>query len=365
MRANADPAARRAQHRPLRLRGQPAADRAAWLAALPKAELHLHLEGAIPPGALWTLIRKYGGDPEVPDLAALRKRLTYADFPAFLDAWIWKNGFLREYEDFAFIAEAAALALRRRNVRYAELFFSPARFAPQGLETAGLAQAIRRGLDRVAGVETWLIADVVRDLGPVLARETVAAAAECREFGVIGIGMGGAEHKVPPEPFAAAYEAARRHGLRTTVHAGEAAGAASVTAALDALSPDRIGHATRAGEDPALIDRLAESRLPLELCPLSNVATGVVADLASHPARRYWERGLNISVNTDDPGMFHNSLAAEYAALMDCFGFSPEEIRSLVLQALDASWRPGGAAALRERFAADAGWRLPVPSSGC
>ena len=363
MRANAGAAARRAQHRPLRPREQPAADRAAWLAALPKAELHLHLEGSIPLPALWTLIRKYGGDPDVPDLPALRKRQAYADFSAFLEAWIWKNGFLRDYEDFAFIAEAAALALRRRNIRYAELFFSPARFAPQGLETAPLAQAIRRGLDRASGVETWLIADVVRDLGPGVAQDTVAAVAECREFGVIGIGMGGAEHKVPPEPFAAVYEAARRHGLRTTVHAGEAAGAASVAAALDALAPDRIGHATRAEEDPALIDRLAESRLPLELCPLSNVATGAVPHLAAHPARRYWERGLNISINTDDPGMFHNSLAAEYAALMDCFGFSPEEIRSLVLQAVGASWRPGGAAALRERFVADAGWRLPGPAN--
>ena len=336
---------------------QPAA---AWLAALPKAELHLHLEGAIPLDALWTLIRKYGGDPGVSDLAALRGRLTYADFSAFLDAWVWKNGFLREYDDFAFIAEAAALALRRQNIRYAELFFSPARFAPQGLETAALAQAIRRGLARVSSVETWLIADLVRDLGPRLARETVAQVAECREFGVVGIGMGGSEHKVPPEPFAAAYEAARRRGMRTTVHAGEAAGAASIAGALDALAPDRIGHATRAAEDPALLDRLAKGRLPLELCPLSNVATGVVPELAAHPVRSYWERGMNISINTDDPGMFHNNLAAEYAGLMDCFGFTPDEIRGLVLQAIHASWRPDGAAPLRDRFTADPGWALPA-----
>lgn len=336
--------------------------RAAWLAALPKAELHLHLEGAIPLDALWTLIRKHGGDPEAPDRAALRRRLTYPDFPAFIAAWIWKNGFLRAYDDFTFIAEAVARDLAHQNVRYAELFYSPARFAPRGLAAPELARAIRRGLDRVPAVETWLIADLVRDLGPDSARDTVAAAAESREFGVIGIGMGGSEHAVPPRPFAAAFEAARRHGFRTTVHAGEAAGAESVSGALDSLAPDRIGHATRAGEEPALIDRLAESRLPLELCPLSNVATGVVESLAAHPVRRYWERGLNISINTDDPGMFHNSLAAEYAGLMDMFGFTPAEIRALAGNALDAAWRPAGPEGLRRRFAADPGWALPGDS---
>lgn len=348
-----------------RARGGAAADRDAWLAALPKAELHLHLEGAIPLDALWTLIRAYGGDESVPDRAALRRRLAYPDFPAFIAAWNWKNGFLRAYDDFAFIAEAAARELERRNVLYAEMFFSPARFAGRGLETGRLAEAIRRGLDRAPGVETWLIADVVRDLGPESARATVAAAAEAREFGILGIGMGGSEHAFPPEPFADAFAAARRAGLRTTVHAGEAAGAESVSGALDALAPDRVGHATRAEEDPALIDRLAESRLPLELCPLSNVATGVVRELADHPVRRYWRRGLNISINTDDPGMFHNSLAGEYAALMDTFGFAPAEIRTLVLQALGAAWRPPGrgpAPELERRFAAHPGWTAPEPA---
>ena len=337
---------------------------AAWLAALPKAELHLHLEGAIPLDALWTLIREHGGDPDIPDRAALRARLSYADFPAFIAAWNWKNGFLRTLDDFTFIAGAAARELARQNIRYAELFFSPARFAPRGLDPPELARAIRRGLDRVPEVETWLIADLVRDLGPARARETVAAIAECREFGVLGIGMGGSEHVAPPEPFAPAFEAARRSGLRATVHAGEAAGAASVAGALDALKPDRIGHATRAGEDPALIERLAESRLPIELCPLSNVATGVARDLAAHPARRYWERGLNVSVNTDDPGMFHNSLAGEYAALIETHGFTPAEIRALVENAVGAAWRPAGGDSLWARFAADPGWRLPGETRG-
>ena len=331
-----------------------------WLAALPKAELHLHLEGAIPLDALWTLIQNHGGDAGLANPKDLRRRLTYADFPAFIETWIWKNGFLRSYDDFTFIAEAAARDLARQNIRYAELSFSPARFTQCDLTPQGLAEAIRRGLAAVPAIETWLIADLVRDLGPDNARETVAAIAETREFGVIGIGMGGSEHAVPPAPFAEAFEDARRQGLHTTVHAGEAAGADSVADALDTLAPDRIGHATRAEEDPTLIDRLAAAQIPLELCPLSNLATGVIADIAAHPVRRYWERGLNISINTDDPGMFHNSLAEEYATLIEVFGFTPNDIRSLVTNGLDAAWRPAtDGPSLRAMFASEPGWRLP------
>ncbi|MYE00476.1 MAG: adenosine deaminase [Alphaproteobacteria bacterium] len=314
-------------------------ERDAWLAALPKAELHLHLEGAIPLPALFELIRAAGGDPAVPTVEALRERLTYADFPAFIETWIWKNGFLRSYDDFAFIAEAVARDLARQNIRYAELFFSPARFADRGLTAARLAEAIRSGFERVPDVTLYLIADLVRDLGPDNAARTLAEIVEVAgEAGIPGIGIGGSEHLYPPEPFAPVYEAARKAGLRTSAHAGEAAGAKSVRGAVEALRVDRIGHALRAEEDEAVIDLLAETCTVLELCPLSNLATGVIRRIEDHPVRRYWERGLNITVNTDDPGMFHNSLAGEYALLMDVFGFSREEIRRLAAAALEGAW---------------------------
>jgi adenosine deaminase len=328
-----------------------------WLHALPKAELHLHLEGAIPLEALWALVQRHGGDESVPDREALRRRLTYPDFPAFIEAWIWKNGFLRSAGDFTFIAEAVARDLARQNILYAELFFSPSRFAHLGLSAGDLARAIRRGLDLVPECETWLIPDLVRDHGPENAARTLAEVAELTDYGIVGVGMGGSEHVVPPEPFAPVYEEARRRGLRTSVHAGEAAGAESVRAAAEILRVDRIGHATRAEEDPALIDLLSERRIALELCPLSNVATGSIKRIEDHPARRYMDRGLNISINTDDPGMFHNSMAEEYAVLMDRFGFTDGEIRQLVLNALDASWRPNiGGPSLRERFQNHPGW---------
>jgi adenosine deaminase len=329
----------------------------AWLEALPKAELHLHLEGAIPLDALWGLIEKHGGDASVPNRGALRQRLTYPDFPAFIEAWVWKNGFLNSYEDFTFIAEAVARDLVRQNILYAELFFSPSRFAGQGLTTGGLAEAIRRGFDLVPQCETWLIPDLVRDHGPASAARTLAEVAELKEFGIVGIGMGGSEHTCPPEPFAAVYAEARRRGFRTSVHAGEAAGADSVRGAIEALWVDRIGHATRAEEDPSLIDLLAEHQIALELCPLSNVATGSIAQIEDHPVRRYMDRGLKISINTDDPGMFHNAMAEEYGVLMDRFGFTAEEIRHLVLNALDAAWRPAmPGPSLRDTFQAHPGW---------
>lgn len=332
-----------------------------WIDGLPKAELHLHLEGAIPLPALLALIEKYGGDPAVTSLDDLRRRLTYPDFPSFIETWIWKNGFIREYDDFTLIAEAAARDLARQNIRYAEIFFSPSRFEAAGLTAQGLAQAIRAGLDKVSGTEVWLIADLVRDDGPEKAARTLAAVAEARDRGIVGIGIGGSEHRHPPEQFQPVFEDARRRGFHTSAHAGEATGPESVRGAVESLGIERVGHATRAEEDPAVVDLLAERGVTLEVCLLSNVATRVIDDVADHPVRRYWERGLTITINTDDPGMFHNTMVDEYLALHEVFGFERHEMRQLVLNALDAAWRPDTAGeTLRDRFMSDPGWVLPV-----
>jgi adenosine deaminase len=312
----------------------------AWCAALPKVELHLHLEGAIPHGALWELVRKYGQAGELRGPAGLAERFRYRDFAHFIDVWTWKNGFLREYDDFTLVAEAVAGDLAAQRVRYAEVFFSPGDFARRGLAVQRLAAAIRAGLDRVGAVEVALVADLIRDTGPEVAAATLEAVAELRELGVIGVGLGGSEQAFPPEPFAPVYERARRLGLRTTVHAGEAAGPASVWGAIRALRPERIGHGTRAVEDPALLARLAATRLPVEACPLSNVATGVVGSLEEHPIRRMLDAGVLVTVNTDDPKMFGNSLAEEYALLQARLGFTAEQVRGLLLDGVAASWLP-------------------------
>lgn len=328
-----------------------------WLSALPKVELHLHLEGAIPLPALKQLIDRHGGDPQVKSLEDLRRRLTYADFPAFIEAWIWKNGFLRDYDDFSLIAEAMARELKAQNIVYAEVFFSPSRFAEHGLTPQGLATAIRTGLDRVDGVTVRLIADLVRDHGPQEAARTFARIDEVRDQGIVGIGIGGSEHLHPPEPFAAVYDEARRRGYRTSAHAGEAAGPDSVRGAIEALRVDRIGHGIRAIEDPAVVALLADRQVPLEVCPLSNVATGVVPDIAAHPVAELWRQGLNLTISTDDPGMFHNTLVDDFAALHDSFGFSADDIRTLTLNAIAASWQDDREKdALRTRITNDPAW---------
>jgi adenosine deaminase len=326
-------------------------------AHLPKVELHLHLEGAIPYEALWTLVDKYGGDPSVPTAAALQQRFHYRDFPHFLETWSWKNGFLREAEDFTYIAEAVARDLAAQNIRYVEAFFSPPDFAQHGLTPQEIATAIRAGLERVPQIEVALVADVVRNYGPAAAARTLAAVAEVRDQGVVGIGLGGAEHAFPPEPFAPVYEEARRLGFRTSVHAGEAAGPESIWGAIRALRPDRIGHGARAAEDPVLLDYLAEQQIPLEMCPLSNVRTGVVARIEEHPIFAYAQRGIPVTVNTDDPRMFNNSLAEEYRELERALGATASDIRLLILTAAGVSWLPPGRqAALAAALRADPAW---------
>jgi adenosine deaminase len=334
-----------------------------WFDRVPKVELHVHLEGAIPHEALWQLVQKYGSAPDVPDFAALQARFAYRDFPHFLETWRWKNGYLREYEDFTLIAEAVACDMARQNIRYVEAFYSPIDFARHGLEVQQLTAAIRAGLARVPQIEVALVADLVRDDGPQQGAITLARVNEVRDLGVVGIGIGGAEHLHPPEPFAAVYEQARRMGFRTSAHAGEAAGPESVWGALRALQVDRIGHGTRAGEDASLLDYLAAERIPLEMCPLSNVRTAVVPCIDQHPIRRYVERGLCVTVSTDDPRMFGNSLAAEYQALCEKLGFTPDDIRALILQAARAAWLPEERQkALTAALTDDAGW-LETPGA--
>jgi adenosine deaminase len=204
---------------------------------------------------------------------------------------------------------------------------------------ARITEAVRRGLDEEKErIEIRLIADLTRDFGPERGGAWLREIAGARELRIIGIGIGGSEHDFPPEPYRQVYEEARTLGLRTTAHAGEAAGPESIWGALRALEVDRIGHGTRAAEDPGLVEYLRAKRIPLEMCPISNVRTGVVDSVARHPIRAFFDRGLLVSVNTDDPRMFGTSLQAEYLALAEHHGFRVAEIRRLVDNAIDSTW---------------------------
>ncbi len=313
-----------------------------WHSELPKVELHVHLEGAIPHGALFDLIQKYGGDPSIPNVAALADRFEYKDFAQFVEAWSWKNQFLREYEDFTRIAELTARDMAKQNIHYAEMFYSPSLFIRHGLEVQELTQAVRVGLSKVPEIEISLIADLVRDDGPESEMTTLKQLNEVKGEGVIGIGLGGSEHKFPPEPFKSLYEEARLMGFHVNAHAGEAAGPESVWNAIKYLQVERIGHGTRAYEDPKLLEYIREHKIPLELCPGSNVCTGAVSTLAEHPIREYFDLGVIISVNTDDPKMFGTALDKEYELLVEECGFTRQEICRLILLGVESSWLPEG-----------------------
>jgi adenosine deaminase len=307
--------------------------------ALPKIELHVHLEGAIPLPAVWELLQKYGPPAGIVTPADLERRFVYRDFPHFLDTWSWKNGYLREYDDFTFVASCVAADLASQGIVYVEAFFSPGDFARHGLRPQRLAEAIRKGLDEHAETITVnLVADLVRDFGPERGLAWLRQLAEVRQLGIIGIGIGGSEHAFPPEPYAAVYEEARGLGFRTSAHAGEAAGPESVWGAVRVLQVDRIGHGTRAVEDPALVAWLVEHRVPIEMCPISNVRTGIVQSLAAHPIRAFFDAGLPVSVNTDDPKMFNTSLEDEFEALAAHLGFTWDEVQTLNRNALAAAW---------------------------
>lgn len=321
-----------------------------WLKALPKVELHIHLEGAIPHRALWTLVQKYGGDPDVVDFENMLSRFSYENFLGFIETWIWKNKFLRTYEDFSFIAEQVALDLRSQNIRYVEMFLSPPDFKSQGLKTQPLIEAVRKGLSMVEDIEVSLVPDLVRDYGPEQAETTLMEVNEMRDMGVVGVGLGGSEQLHPPGLFSKVFMLAKELGLHTTIHAGEAAGPESIWVALLDCQPDRIGHGTKAQEDFELVDYLLKNQIPLEMCPISNLRTGIIHDIRDHPIRSFFEQGLVVSINTDDPKMFGNSLASEYEMLTSHLNFSADDIRFLILQAVRSSWLQEAA---REKMVAE------------
>jgi adenosine deaminase len=322
----------------------------AWHERLPKVELHIHLEGAIPMATLWELVTKYGGDPAIPTREDLERALVYRDLGGFFKMWVWMIRYLREYDDYTFFGEAVARNLARQNIQYVEGFFSPPDYRRGKLDPQRATEALRAGVNRVSAVEVALVPDLVRDRGVEHARNLLERMGEVSKLGVIGIGIGGAERGFPPELFEATFERARALGFRTTAHAGEGAGAASVWGAVRALRVDRIGHATRAAEDPALVKHLAARRIPLELCPLSNVRTGVITSVEAHPLRQYFDAGIPVSLNTDDPLFFGNSLAMELESAQRVHRFTRDEIRRLMLASIEATWL---SAARKKRLAAD------------
>lgn len=320
-----------------------------FLCRLPKAELHLHLEGTVLPSTLVELSNRHDATPITQAAAEALYRFT--DFSGFMDAFKAVTNRLIGPDDYELIAWRMLEALAAQGVVHAEVYISvgviymwrdhdPHCFEPI---FAGLERARLRG-ERELGVSLYWIFDAVRHFTVPEAERVFLKAAEMHAQypSIIGIGLGGDERRCGSEPFHAAYALARHSGLRLTNHAGETTGPEAIREAL-AIGSERIGHALSAIQDSTLMDELKASRTPLELNPTSNVRTGVCPSFAAHPLRRYFDAGLLVTLNSDDPAFFGSDLANEYLLAHTQQGFTREELRQLAANSIWSSFLPQAA----------------------
>jgi adenosine deaminase len=321
---------------------------------IPKVELHVHLEGAIPLPTLLAFVRRAGAEPEIRTVDELRARLAYPDFQGFLETWVWKNSFIAEVEDFAGMAYDVLAGLHAQNVPYVEMHYSPGDYRDRGFTVDDVTGAVLAGASRARddfGIRCALIADLLWGADVEESWRWMEDATPYLGRGVVAVGLGGSEGKSPARAYAELFREARRRGFRLTAHAGGALGPASVRAVIDELGVERIGHGVRAVEDPALLELLKERRIPLEVCVTSNVMTGVYPSASAHPIRSLVEAGVTVTVNSDDPTMFHTTLSDEYLILLQDLGFGFADLRTLSLNGVDASFLPEAEKApLRAKF---------------
>ena len=314
-----------------------------WVRGLPKAELHLHLEGTIAPETLVALSQRQDAAPLT--LPAAKALYEYKDFPGFLQAFKAVTERLRTPDDYELITYAMLRDLHRQGVVHAEVYVAVGVvYYWKKTEFEPLFTGMERGRLRAEqefGIQMLWIFDAVRHFGPEEAARVFRKAAEMRKqhASIIGIGIGGDEQRGSAELFRDLYSEARDHGLRLTAHAGEAAGPESLWSAIN-IGAERLGHALTAQQDRELLEALAQKQIPLELCISSNVRTGCCAQLQEHPARRYFDAGLMVTLNSDDPAMFGSNLYDEYLLAHNEFGFTPEHLRELAGNSIEASFLP-------------------------
>lgn len=311
---------------------------------VPKAEIHLHLEGSVDLETLLEILRSRGERAGPRDRARLAALYSHRDFPDFLQNFRRLCLEIRRPEDFGLAASRLSRRLQDEGVRYAEVFCSPAVFKRlHGLDAAEIMDAVSaaaRRCEQAGGPRLRFLFDGVRQFGLEGMEENVEAASACGAYDVIGIGMGGDESSAPTGAFAGPYREARRRGLRTTVHAGEFAGPRSVWEAIEVLEAERVGHGVRAVEDPELLRVLARLGVPLECCPTSNLRTGVAKGWDRHPIVGLLRAGACVTVNSDDPAMFSTTLAGEWEALQARLGLGAEEVLAIGVRTARSTFLP-------------------------
>ncbi len=326
-----------------------------FIQSLPKAELHLHLEGSVEPATLAELshfhntplatennrydVRGSGDELTEDDV----KRLySYDNFTGFMLAFKAVTERLRTPEDYELITYRLMQKLRQQNVVHAEVYVSVGVVRWRGQDFGPIFEGLERGRERGVrdfGVSLLWIFDAVRHFGPEAAAEVFDIAAKLRDRNVVGIGIGGDERKGPAEWFRDLFKKAADNGLRLTAHAGETTGPESVWGALN-IGAERIGHGLSIAQDAELTEVLAHKQVPLEMCVTSNVRTGVCPDAKDHPLKAFFDEGLMITLNTDDPAMFQTSLNKEYELAQQEFGFTEEQLREIARNSLEASFLP-------------------------
>lgn len=312
-----------------------------WLRGLPKAELHLHLEGSITPETLVELSRINDAVPLSLDEA--KQAYSYTDFASFLMSFKSVTERLHTPADYETITYAMLRDLAAQGVRHAEAYISIGilyRFAR--LDVDEVMAAIERGRvrgEKDFGISLLWIIDAVRHFGLEECRRVFRKAAELQHQypSVVGIGIGGDEARGPAHEFRDLYAEAKAAGLHLTCHAGESTGPQSIWAALN-IGAERIGHALTAEQDPDLIEVLAQRQIPLELNITSNLRTGCCPSLPEHPARRYFDEGLMVTLNSDDPPFFGANLLDEYLLSHTQFEFTLEQLREIAANSIEASF---------------------------
>lgn len=322
--------------------------RLTYAQAVPKAELHVHLEGAIRPETLLVLAQRNGVALPAQTVEEARNWIQFRDFMHFLQVFRAACSCLCTTEDFEQAVYELGAELASQNVRYAEVTFTEATHFNRGIAEHVYLDGLARGRSRVKaelGVELGWIFNIVRywedaSLIDPLAEHTTKVAIEGQDIGVVALGLAGAEAYAGPEHYTRWFDEALAAGLHSAPHAGEHGGPESVWGAVRALRAERLGHGVRSVEDPALVTHLAERRIPLDVCPISNVRLGVAESLETHPLPRLLEAGVIVTVNSDDPAIFNTTLTDDYTTLVEPFGLSVAQIDEISLNGFRSSFLP-------------------------
>ena len=317
-------------------------DLSAFIAGLPKAELHVHHVGSASPQTVAQLAERHDGATPVPaDPGLLADYFEFTDFAHFIEVYLSVVDLIRDEEDVWTLTYDVARDMAVQNVRYAELTLTPYSSIARGIPAdafCGAVEDARRRAEEDFGIRLRWCFDIPGEAGSAAGDVTLDAALRVQPDGLVSFGLGGPEIGVPRAVFAEHFRAARAAGLHSVPHAGESTGPESVWAALDELGAERIGHGISAVQDPALLTRLRDEAIVLEVCPTSNVCTRSVPSLAEHPLPALVAAGVPVTVNSDDPPMFSTTLNNEYAVAAKLLGLDESGVTELARAAVRASF---------------------------